>query len=243
MAGADAEAPRSVKNSNRPHYIVEVRQRFAHPHEDDVVDLFASRTLDGDDLIDDFVRAQIPRKPVQAARAKLAAVGATNLRRNARCPPIRFLSIQRRRRWNQNRLDQVPVAQTEKEFQSGVARSKNARDAELVDAKILSELRSQRPWQITHLLKSVGTLFIKPIHNLFGTIRRLGQPLKLRLKLIKQERFDLDVSRHCHEKAYGPAELASTGLQVTFACCDQTHCNSSGFLSRDRISHLGLCFA
>src|SRR5207248_9992425 len=114
-------------------------------------------------IFDDFVRVQTPRKPVQAARAKLAAVGATNLRRNARCPPIRFLSIQRRRRWNQNRLDQVPVAQTEKEFQSGVARSKNARDAELVDAKILSELRSQRPWQITHLLKAVGTLFIKPM--------------------------------------------------------------------------------
>jgi hypothetical protein len=216
--------------------------------------------LNRHDLIDDFVRAQIPRKPVQTARAKLAAVGATNLRRNARCPPIRFLSIQRRRRWNQNRLDQVPVAQTEKEFSSGVARSKNADDTELADAKILSELRSQRLRQITHLLKRVGTLSVKPIHNLFGTICGLGQSLKLRLKLIKQKRFDLaevaaatslgfppgamriDVSPHSHGKAYRTAKLASNGLQVTFACCDQTHCNSSGFVSRSHIPHVGMRF-
>jgi hypothetical protein len=43
-------------------------------------------------------------------------------------------------------------------------------------------------------------------------------------------------------KAHRTAELASNGLQVTFACCDQTHCNSGDFVYRDRIPHLGVCF-
>src|SRR6266403_5094000 len=132
----------------------------------------------------------------------------------------------------------------EKKFPSRVARSKNADDVELADGTILSELRSQSPRQIAHLLKSAGTLFVKPIHNLPGTISRLGQSPQLRLKLIKQERFDLGVSRHAHEKAYRTAEVASNVLQVTFACCAQMHCNCNpgGFVSRDRIPHLRVCF-
>jgi len=42
---------------------------------------------------------------------------------------------------------------------------------------------------------------------------------------------------------YRTAKLASNKCVVTFACCDQTHCISSGFASGDRIPHLGLCFA
>src|SRR5439155_22253940 len=132
---------------------------------------------------------------------------------------------------------------TAKKLPIRLARFKTADDVELADGKILTELRSQSPRQIAHLLKSAGTLFVKPIHNLPGTISRLGQSPQLRLKLIKQERFDLaevaaatstgrppgamriGVSRHAHEKAYRTAEVASNGLQVTFACCDQMHCN------------------
>jgi len=44
-------------------------------------------------------------------------------------------------------------------------------------------------------------------------------------------------------KAYRTAKLASNKCVVTFACCDQTHCNSGGFVYHDRIPHLGLCFA
>src|ERR1700751_1755746 len=54
--------------------------------------------------------------------------------------------------------------------------------------------------------------------------------------------MQIDVSPYCHENASGTAELASTRLQVTFVCCDQTLCNSSDFFSRDHIPHLGMRF-
>src|SRR5207253_2853864 len=66
--------------------------------------------VDRDDLIDNFVREQVARKSFQAARAKFASVSATDLRRNANCPPVRLFSIKRWRRWNQDGLDQVSVS-------------------------------------------------------------------------------------------------------------------------------------
>ena len=58
----DAEGPGRVNDSNRAHHIAEVGKRFAHPHENDIVDLLPGCALDRDDLIDDFVRSQIAGK-------------------------------------------------------------------------------------------------------------------------------------------------------------------------------------
>ena len=85
---SDAEAPRRINDPNRSHHVLEVRKWFAHSHENDVVDLLPAYALDRDDLIDNFVRAQVARKSFQAARAKLASVSATDLCRNANCPTI-----------------------------------------------------------------------------------------------------------------------------------------------------------
>ena len=93
-----------------------------------------------------------------------------------------------------------------------------------------------------------------------GPISGLSEFAELLLKLGKQERFNLaevaapislgcapgvmqiDVSSYCHKEAYRTADLASTGLEVTFVCCDQTLCNSSDFVSRDHIPHVGMRF-
>ncbi len=58
----DAEGPGRVNDSNRAHHIAEVGKRFAHPHENDIVDLLPGCALDRDDLIDDFIRSQIAGK-------------------------------------------------------------------------------------------------------------------------------------------------------------------------------------
>jgi hypothetical protein len=94
-----------------------------------------------------------------------------------------------------------------------------------------------------------------------SAIGGLAELAELLLKLGKQERFDLakvravtslgyllgalliDTSTYFHEKAYRTAELASTGLQVRFASCGQTLCNSSGFISCDHIPLVGMRFA
>ncbi len=80
MSSPNPESPRSIDDSDGPNHVVEVRQRLAHSHEHNVVDLFAALALNCDDLIDNFVWLEVPAESFEAARAKFAAVGAANLR-------------------------------------------------------------------------------------------------------------------------------------------------------------------
>src|SRR5438128_12437746 len=93
VPSADAETPWRVDDLNRTHHVLQVCERFAHSHENDVVDLLGGVALDHQDLIDDFARTQISREPLQAARAKFASVSATDLGRNADCSTIRLCAI------------------------------------------------------------------------------------------------------------------------------------------------------
>ena len=85
---ADAKTPRRVDDANCPHHVVEVRERFAHSHENDIVDPFAAFAFDRNSLVDYFVRVQVARESFQSARAKLASVSATDLCRDANCPSV-----------------------------------------------------------------------------------------------------------------------------------------------------------
>src|SRR5438045_9173405 len=89
MARADAEAPLRVNYPNRLEHVFQVGERFAHPHEYNVVDRFTSRTLNCNELVNNFVCAQIARKTFQTTRAEFAAVGAAHLGRDTDRPTIR----------------------------------------------------------------------------------------------------------------------------------------------------------
>src|ERR1700730_2396808 len=112
MSRTDTESPWCVDDPNRTHQVAEIGEWFAHPHENDVVDLFAALPFDRDDLINNFIRTQVSRKAVETARAKLAAVRATDLRRDANCPPVRSAPVKPGRGRNQNRFDQISIAQS-----------------------------------------------------------------------------------------------------------------------------------
>src|SRR5215831_12843449 len=79
VAGADAEAPWRVDNANRAQNILQVGERLAHAHEDDVVDFFAGLLLYLDELFHHLGCVEIARKTFQSAGAKLAAVSAADL--------------------------------------------------------------------------------------------------------------------------------------------------------------------
>src|SRR5437660_3781733 len=85
VPGADAETPWRVDDLNRTHHVLQVCQRFAHAHENDVVDLLAAFALDRDDLIDNFIWPEVAGESFKAAGAKFAAVSAADLGRNADC--------------------------------------------------------------------------------------------------------------------------------------------------------------
>src|SRR2546421_11419315 len=96
VSSADAETPWRVDDLNRTHHVLQVCQRFAHAHENDVVDLLAAFALDRDDLIDNFIWPEVAGESFKAAGANFAAVSAADLGRNADCSAIRFASIERR---------------------------------------------------------------------------------------------------------------------------------------------------
>ena len=120
---ADADAPMRVDDLDRLHQVGVIRQRLAHAHEDDVVDLRLRRALGLDDLRDDLARRQVALEALQPARAELAAVGAADLGRNAEREPVRALAEHVERRGNQHALDVIAGAQLPEQFPRRVVRA------------------------------------------------------------------------------------------------------------------------
>src|ERR1700719_1567676 len=109
MPRADPESPRRVDDSDCPHQLLEISERFSHSHEDDIVDLLSAGAFHRDDLIYNLVCAQIARESFQAARAKFATVRAAYLRRDADCPGVRFGAVKCWRSRDQNRFNQISI--------------------------------------------------------------------------------------------------------------------------------------
>src|SRR6266404_1790361 len=202
MPGADPEPPGRVDDANRAHHVAEVGQRFAHSHEHDVVDFLASLALDRDDLIENFVWLQVSGKSVEAARAKFAAVGASDLGRNANCPPVRTRSVKGGRGRNQNRFYQTFVYQSKKEFACGVMRTEHADDLDLAKGELFCEPGPEVAGEISHVLERLDALLIQPVGNLSRSIARSAQFLDQLFQLIELERLDVRFGVPNHLRIY-----------------------------------------
>ncbi len=95
-------------------------------------------------------------------------------------------------------------------------RSEHAHDVDLAERELICESRAQAARQIGHLIERVYSLFVKPVCDLSGAIRGLAKFVKLLLKLVKQERFYLDLVGSGHRKAYWRADLASNFPLIRF---------------------------
>src|SRR5262249_32674359 len=208
MPCADPKSPWCVNDPDRAHQIVEVSQRLAHAHEHDVVDVFAALALNRHDLVDNLIGFQVPAESFQPARAKLAAVGATDLGRNSKRPPVRARSVKRRRRGNQNRFDQVSVGQPKKEFPCRVARAERADDVDLAESKFLTESVSKLARQIRHRIERLDAFLVEPIDDLAHAISRLAEVADFRLQFLKLKRLDVDPG---HRETYGVGASLSIG--------------------------------
>src|SRR5438046_10696221 len=69
-AGADAEAPWRVDDANRAQKILQVGERLAHAHEDDVIDFFAALLFNLDELLHHLALIEIspPASPLPPAQ-------------------------------------------------------------------------------------------------------------------------------------------------------------------------------
>src|SRR5439155_3813563 len=100
-----------------------------------------------------LVRLQVATESFQTARAKFAAVGATDLGRNAKCPPVRARPVKRRRRRNQNGLDQTVVSESKQKLARCVAGAEHAHDVDLAEGKFLREPISKLLRQVGHFVE------------------------------------------------------------------------------------------
>ena len=78
-AGADVEAPGRGDGLDGGEEVGEVGQRFAHTHEDEVVDLFTAQLFREQDLPRNFSGGKIAREAIESGGAEFASVGATYL--------------------------------------------------------------------------------------------------------------------------------------------------------------------
>ena len=95
MAGPDTQPPWRGDQLEGLQQITEIRKRFAHSHENDVVDLLPTEVLSEENLSGDFIRDEIAREAVQARGAEPAAEGTTYLRRNAQGTAVGLLAEER----------------------------------------------------------------------------------------------------------------------------------------------------
>ena len=104
-----------MRSTRCPHRI-EVCQRFAHAHKDDIVDSTLAGGLGGPDhLFDDLSGAEVAVEADLTGGAEAAAHRAARLARHAHCAAVAVV--------HQNRLDQLAVgAATTAVSQSGRGR-------------------------------------------------------------------------------------------------------------------------
>ena len=88
-ACADAKTPAGVGDADRPHDLVVVVERFAHPHVDEVVETVGrDRAPQREDLLDDLSRGERADEPHRARCAESASETATDLARDAPGRPL-----------------------------------------------------------------------------------------------------------------------------------------------------------
>ena len=107
----------------------------------------AARAFDRHDLIHDFIRAQVSLPTVQTACAKFAAVGANrpeSKRKIVRRSDAR--PVKRRRCGDQDRFDEISVAQTKEKFARCIFGTEDADDSTLSKEKQSSASFARKTW-------------------------------------------------------------------------------------------------
>lgn len=131
LAGADAPTPRGVENFEGLEEVIVISQRLAHAHDDEIIDQAVEWLVftgidrvppfDGEDLLDDFMDAQIAFPTFEAAGAKTAAISAPNLGGDAEGVAITGLAVEGGIGRNKDAFNEGAVGEAPKEFLGGVA--------------------------------------------------------------------------------------------------------------------------
>ena len=123
LASSKADTPRGIQDFDSLHEVPVVGHWLAHPHEDEVIDPLTGDLLGEEDLADDLIGSQVALPSVKTTRAELAPVGTADLGGDTKGATVGFLSVERGRRRDEDRLDELAVMETQKELAGRVFRT------------------------------------------------------------------------------------------------------------------------
>ena len=182
---------------NRAHEIIIIRQRLAHAHKDNVVDALAGRFFDRHDLTYDFIRTQISFPTIQPACAKFAA--CTRNRPESKCKSCDDPRAIRRAR---AMLESGPIRLdcrrlNRKRNFCVVSLDPRTRKVSMLSKENLSASCMRRACGKSVIsAKEFYPLLVKPMGDLIGTIRWLGDPAQL----VEMQRFDVGYGSDVHRE-------------------------------------------
>ena len=145
-------------------HLVEVHQRLAHPHEDEMVDRLDAPEMKH--LVQDLRRGQIAAEGHRAGGAEGAGQRTARLRRDADGPPPVAVA-------HQHRLDGVPVRGAEERLHGAVAGAGLGHEIERRERNALVERLAQRARHVGHV-RVAGGAARHPGPHLAGAERRLA---------------------------------------------------------------------
>ncbi len=180
-AGAEMERPFGVYDFEGGEEVVVIGQRFAHAHDDDVVEggnfgagargagVFEEADLE--ELGNDFAGGEIAFPSIESGGAEFAAERATDLGGDADgfaglLDADAFLGDA-----DNDGFDEGAVAELEEEFVGDVAGFLGEEVAGGLDVVVVVEPGAEGFGEVGHLVPGGDAFFVKPIHDLFRAER------------------------------------------------------------------------
>ena len=150
--------------------VLDVSERLAHAHKDDVVDGFSGFLFHGKHLADYFGGCQVAGKTGETRRAEFAAIGTSDLRRDADGFSGRLPTVEAFGGGYKNGFHVTTVTETEEKLAGSVFGSLGFDVLQIVHVKLLGKLLADWGGQVGHLIDAIRPLLVDPFQDLFRTI-------------------------------------------------------------------------
>ena len=179
VACADVGAPRRGDDGDRGEQCFEIGERFAHAHEDDVVDALAGDGGGGEDLGGDFAGVEVAGEAGEPGGAEFAAVGAADLGGDAEGAAVGGGAVEGGARRDQDGFDEAAIVEPEQELARGVLGALGLDVLERVEPEAGGEFFAQRQGKIGDRVEIGRVFFPHPVEQLVDSIGRFtggGEP-------------------------------------------------------------------
>ena len=171
--GRELIPPGCRQNRDGLHDLSVIRQRFTHPHKDDIGHGFmlGPSVLDLPDLADDFPGGQVTHGPDLGGRAKLTAHGTADLGRNTQRPAV----LTR----NKNALNPASIDKGKEIFFRSISRGGVPATVQTGKLEMPGQLLAQGLGHIAHLPHVREPVLMHPFQDLLrpeGFMSARSQP-------------------------------------------------------------------